>query len=184
MAEIICPMCSKSNPPEAEVCQYCQARLTPLVQPPVPPPAGDEQVVDWLRDLRDEGVLGDSQPPSAPIEPVLPQPPAEPAEDMPDWLARIRQKTQEEGAVSPIGPAPVIGEPQGGAEEELPEWMRDLTLTGGDASSVPGWMQPSAPVGSDWRHHQNTCRGRRLRNYRRSPSPCSCLRWRWTAAGR
>ena len=41
MAEIKCPMCSKPNPEELDVCQFCEARLKPLTdelshsQPPI-----------------------------------------------------------------------------------------------------------------------------------------------------
>jgi hypothetical protein len=31
MAEIRCPMCGKLNPEELDVCQFCQARLKPLI---------------------------------------------------------------------------------------------------------------------------------------------------------
>lgn len=146
MAEIICPMCSKSNPAEAETCRYCGARLKPLIQSPVPPQGGEEKEADWLRGLRDEGILSDAQLPSEPAQPAAPETSAEQEGEMPDWLAKIRQKTQDEGSVSPIGPAPVIGEQPGGAEEELPDWLRDLTLTGSGASSMPGWMQPAEPA--------------------------------------
>ena len=31
MAEIRCPMCGKPNPENLDICQYCQARLKPLI---------------------------------------------------------------------------------------------------------------------------------------------------------
>ena len=31
MAEIRCPMCGKSNPDHLDVCQFCEARLKPLI---------------------------------------------------------------------------------------------------------------------------------------------------------
>ncbi len=109
-------MCGKLNPGDAEVCQYCQARLKPLtapIQPPKPPEKGD--AVDWLRDLagRDEG-------PADQPEAEAPETPAEtPAEEIPDWLSRIRTKTKEEAdAVSPIGrPPEVEPQPEAPAEE-------------------------------------------------------------------
>jgi hypothetical protein len=30
MVDIKCPMCGKNNPPDKEICQYCQARIKPL----------------------------------------------------------------------------------------------------------------------------------------------------------
>jgi hypothetical protein len=71
MTEIICPMCSKPNPDHLEVCQFCQARLQPLIAPspsdesaprhsseetsPTDNTPGDEsQLPDWLDSLREE----------------------------------------------------------------------------------------------------------------------------------
>ena len=105
MSDIKCPMCGKANPAEAEVCKYCQARLKPLVAPdlksggaPASNAGGDE--ADWLRSL-----AAKDPPPAAPATGPLPNP----EDDDPDWLSRIRQKTQqEEGAVSPIGRPPKV----------------------------------------------------------------------------
>jgi hypothetical protein len=72
MADLRCPMCGKSNPPQNEVCQYCQARLKPLIVPPSfdedetgasgetegPVPARDDALPDWLDGLRDEDESG------------------------------------------------------------------------------------------------------------------------------
>ena len=61
MAEIKCPMCSKPNPEDLEVCQFCEARLKPVTdelarsQPPIHP--GDEPI----------------DVPTGELEPVLPQ---------------------------------------------------------------------------------------------------------------
>jgi hypothetical protein len=76
MAELRCPMCGKSNPPQTEVCQFCQARLTPLIisssfdesEPGQPgesddlSPAVDGAIPDWLDGLRedDEGPAEDN----------------------------------------------------------------------------------------------------------------------------
>jgi hypothetical protein len=67
MADLRCPMCGKSNPPQIEVCQYCQARLKPLIVPSADESepgasgesedlfhAGDGALPDWLDDLRDD----------------------------------------------------------------------------------------------------------------------------------
>ena len=113
MADVRCPMCGKTNPAEADVCQYCQARLRPLgskpgsnaapptpAQPdPQPPASGDE--TDWLREL----MGSDSTPEAASESDEQPHPEA--GVDDADWLGRIRQRTQEEqDAISKIGPKP------------------------------------------------------------------------------
>ena len=68
MADQRCPMCGKPNPPQNEVCQYCQARLKPLIlpsafddsQPLVPEenedrvPTTEDTLPDWLGDCREE----------------------------------------------------------------------------------------------------------------------------------
>lgn len=47
---IRCPMCGKTNPANAAVCQYCNAHLKPVIanEPPAPAPEND---MDWLRNL-------------------------------------------------------------------------------------------------------------------------------------
>ena len=70
-------MCGKSNPAESEVCQFCQARLIPLVispaksEPPEPVPeevpanadAAPTGESDWLLGLRpDDSIPGEELP--------------------------------------------------------------------------------------------------------------------------
>jgi hypothetical protein len=33
MADVKCPMCSTPNPQNAEVCEFCGARITPVTAP-------------------------------------------------------------------------------------------------------------------------------------------------------
>lgn len=51
MVEIRCPMCGKPNPVELEICQFCQARLKPVLSQPVDDPADKADIPDWLRSL-------------------------------------------------------------------------------------------------------------------------------------
>lgn len=117
MAEIKCPMCSKPNPEDLDVCQFCEARLKPLTgeldrsQPPIHP--GDAPI---------EKNTGE-------LEPVLPQ-----------WLREVRQQAREsveeepeqasveEEAVKPDGPADLLAGLQSQAEddEEIPDWLSGL----------------------------------------------------------
>jgi hypothetical protein len=101
MAELRCPMCGKPNPSDLEVCQYCGARLVPLVSetPPqeqtsTPPeePASEESPIhpqegasDWLSDLRQEGeeeVLSGEYQSSG-------------EEETPDWLNGLRPEAED-----------------------------------------------------------------------------------------
>jgi hypothetical protein len=72
MADIRCQMCGKPNPADAEVCQFCQARLKPVWASKsadsffeAEPESTGEEVPDWLRSLR------------RPDEPAFDQPPEE-----------------------------------------------------------------------------------------------------------
>lgn len=115
MAEVRCPMCGKPNPVENEVCQYCQARIKPLV---IPPPEEDA-----TREL--------SPPSISPDTPRIIEPPDEepiaPGWLQPDWLQSLRDEDRsaelsesevedwEGGEESEIG---------GSSEEEgAPEWL-------------------------------------------------------------
>src|SRR5690242_6686950 len=97
MANVRCPMCSKLNPPEAEVCSYCGARIKPLrlgqsgQQPPAAgagPAKSDEP--DWLSQLRAD------QPGSFSADETEGKPAISSASDsdVPDWLSRIRDRAK------------------------------------------------------------------------------------------
>ena len=152
MADIKCPMCGKSNPADAEVCKYCQARLKPVAPPnqkqgpapvsgsgPAPASSSGRDDADWLRNL-----AARANPPS-PVDPAESAPEADPAGEEPDWLARIRQKTkEEEDAVSPIGRPPKVE----------PGASLDLKSAGLDVPTQPtGALSPTQPGptgGDDW----------------------------------
>ena len=156
MADVRCPMCGKTNPAEAEKCQFCQARLKPMgagpssdaaAPGPVQPdsqPSGDADETDWLR-----GLLGsDSSPePANESDGQLQQ---EAEEDDADWLERIRQRTQEEqDAVSKIGPKPKLDSVQPQETEsatsasELEDWLK--SLDGPQDTQAPSAETPAAP---------------------------------------
>ncbi len=125
MADILCPMCGKQNPAEAETCWSCQARLKPLIAPQPP----EENVPDWLSGLRG----AETPEPETPGE-------GEPPADVPDWLARIRGREDEQAA-----------EPAG---DDLPEWMKDLRQEGSEPEAqptsdgdLPEWMKDVSTTG-------------------------------------
>jgi len=122
MGEIRCPMCGKSNPAESEVCQFCQARLIPLVFSPAnsePPESMPEEIPasndaaptgesDWLLGLRpDESIPGEELPVdfeageledgNAPLDETHIS-----AEDVPDWLARLPGEWTKEAEAEPL----------------------------------------------------------------------------------
>jgi hypothetical protein len=133
MAEIKCPMCSKPNPAELDVCQFCGARLKPLTdelarsQPPIHP--GEEPtekdtselesaLPEWLRDVRQQArESSEGEPEQAPAEEEEaspPQPSEEESEEVTDLLAGLQSHAED--------------------DEEIPDWLTNLR---GDAGGVP-----------------------------------------------
>ena len=134
MDEIRCPMCGRNNPSDLDVCQYCQARLKPLI-------AGESQeegLPEWLSSLRqgdhpsypqetDEEVPSWLQPDES-EEPEFEQPDKGAVSD---WLTSLRStgtdstdgSQDEESAAAPTGERD---------EEESFEQTED--------DAVPGWL--------------------------------------------
>jgi hypothetical protein len=79
MDDIICPECGRPNLPEANKCWYCQTELTSVM---------NEQA-DNMTSVAGET---DSIPTPSDLEPAI----EETEEDIPDWLAKIRQKIEAE----------------------------------------------------------------------------------------
>ena len=148
MPELRCPMCGKPNSETAEVCAFCQARLRPLslgssgsdASPPPSKPS-EEEASDWLAKLRAQGASGESGG-TRDLSPEAELPPG--AGEVPNWLARIRARSEEEiespPPPSPPPPAdqsappsePEAAEPpqevEGPAESEEPEWLKRLRV--------------------------------------------------------
>jgi len=114
MADVRCPMCGKLNPADLDVCQFCQARLKPVMggspteselpassQPSSSKvePAGDAALPDWLQSLRQR-------------QESLPEA-AEPQEDVPDWLSNLRAPAEETPSA---------------AEDAVPDWLSGVSL--------------------------------------------------------
>ncbi len=157
MADIRCPMCSKSNPEKAEVCQFCGARIKPLIvssdktpEPPkLPPP--ESSLPDWLADLRGpkdesdfnrepENASFDWSPDEkSPLEPASPTPASVSGSEMPDWLARIRKRSNEEGnsrePESPSQPAAFRSSPGKDQPDES-----QAAPGGSEETDLPDWL--------------------------------------------
>ncbi|HEX9017781.1 MAG TPA: hypothetical protein VF806_01255 [Anaerolineaceae bacterium] len=150
MANVRCPMCSRLNPPDAETCSFCGARLKPVdaaSSTPVPGAgagqSGEEEEPDWLRSLRS----GPEEPPAGEESHGDAPKPDEVGGSVPDWLSRIRERTHTEPADEPTQAA---GNDQ--------DWLSDLQPRPADeqASDMdwlnrlpgeqPGAEQPSEPA--------------------------------------
>jgi len=102
MAEIRCPMCAKPNPEELDVCQFCEARLRPLIIQPSQTEREDE-LPYWLKANQED------KPDN---EDIQPEEEAEGAEDSQDWLARFRSDSEIEEE------QPLDQEPESAADED------------------------------------------------------------------
>ncbi len=161
MTDQRCPFCGKPNPAGAATCQYCQARLKPLVvsNPDEPQDLDsifsqhnepEESVPDWLKDLRgpeDEAasISAEEQeeseaPFDSPGAPEEPEQEGEPQDEMPDWLARIRERSVEEQPPAPEESQEAAPEPS--LEEYLAQQEAQQASREG-AEAAP-------PVVTDW----------------------------------
>lgn len=115
-----------------------------------PPPgasAQDDELPDWLADIRSQAV--DSEPTKKPqsARPDRPTagapPPREDAE--PDWLQRIRaRKLEDEGA--PADNLDALGSSE--TEESLPDWLAGLSSAESSiepAEDIPDWLIANKP---------------------------------------
>jgi hypothetical protein len=125
MAEIICPLCGKSNPPELDECQYCQA---PLKSGGFLPPAPEETESDALSSLPEMEEKASAESPSQKSSPNL-------EDAIPDWL-----KATETGFTQPSEEEPEVPSP-----EDLSEQI-DSIINPPTSSSTP---QEDA-VDNDW----------------------------------
>ena len=123
MSDVRCPMCGKPNPAEAEVCEYCQARLKPLNLSSDAQPGNEPEIPNWLTSLRD---TGQDQPENAS------QP--EPA---PDWLTGLRSETSSEEDEEAGSEQADYSGVTDNADRQVPDWLKGI---------LPEEETPSAPA--------------------------------------
>lgn len=129
MAEQRCPMCSKMNPDDADVCIHCGARLTPLVISSGAEEAGKQEesgTPDWLARIRSD-VEANKEP-----EPEIP---SDAADD--DWLGRLRSSgdlPDEEEAQEEV--APEAATPSAG----VPDWVDARSPDESFEQKPPDWL--------------------------------------------
>jgi hypothetical protein len=171
MAEIRCPMCGKENPSELQICQFCQARLTPLVSQP---PAGDgdgsytedatnhqgenesdSDFPEWLKDLRTEEIESqeylDDEPeyeePEYKEQPIQEETLPGQQEDRPDWLSSLREDIDLH--TGPLdsdesGEPADPDDPYGLENEPYSDYQSDFGGSKED-SNLPDWLESLRP---------------------------------------
>jgi hypothetical protein len=129
MAEVRCPMCGKPNTDDLEACQFCEARLKPLIinQPGDQPASSQGDLSDWLSSFQ----AGQSEQ-------------SQPAEDRstgePDWLSGMRMDYHS---------SDVPDDEMSSAEQGDSDWLTRLGISESQSESTE---LPAATSGSlsDW----------------------------------
>ncbi len=167
MAEVKCPMCGKPNPDDLDTCQFCDARLKPLIHPSpddrAPLQPGDAPVKKDTSEFEGSGYRERlaKQGPIAPGDVPTKKDTSELERALPAWLRQARNPDQpldsEPGEAKPDeGPASAS---EGGpaSSSGLPDWLADLAsgkeskadtgelLSGlasqtSDEDEVPSWL--------------------------------------------
>lgn len=163
MAEVRCPMCGKPNSDELDVCQFCQARLKPLIAPSdsgeVSPIEGtptfttkalssepedlQDTVPDWLQSLRPESAepnLSGKEEETADwllanVEEEA-ETPEEEAESEQDWLSSLRPKIGVDTNL--LGRrVDETWESPASNEDEIADWLKELRAQDQEATPPP-----------------------------------------------
>lgn len=118
MAEIRCPMCGKPNPEDLEICQFCQARLRPLIAP---------SPDDRPRVTEEESAQPEPEQEPIVSQPSVPEesaPPVGDARDVAAWLEELEETESGSGVESPREEQP--SEISASSDEEIPEWLATI----------------------------------------------------------
>src|SRR3972149_2244589 len=129
MADVRCPMCGKPNPADLETCQFCGARLKPLLAPSPDDSKPDKAVGEMSKNDPAKTSGGGNSPDSleekpsttVPNEQDLPPSPSQTTSPdssraLPDWLSGLEKAATDD-------------------EEEIPDWLTGLREEKMDNSS-------------------------------------------------
>ena len=144
-----CPKCGKSNPEQLEECQFCGARLKPVIaslsedSQTIKP--GEEPVKRNTSEL--EKVNLSRGAPIRPGEAPTYKNTADLEQALPSWLRTLREgKSPAAGEImaepstqesSPAASQPV---PAPASSEGLPDWLSSLSKTVPEDEEVPDWL--------------------------------------------
>lgn len=152
MTDIRCPMCSKTNPAEAELCRYCGARLIPVAPTHAESAPGDQisqsAPDDWLGSLRSG---------ASPIEPGGEESGEEAEssrspEEITNWMNRIQPSAPPSSAPEPAEAALSDLSDHFPTSEDAPaepDWLSGLVestpVEPSSAENLPEWLTGLAP---------------------------------------
>ena len=150
MADVRCPMCGKPNPGELEECQFCGARLKPVIAPPsvdsqtIKP--GEEPVKQDTSELKkinlSRGV------PIHPGEAPTKKNTADLEQALPSWLRSLREgahpaagESMQEPSAQASPPAASQPAPAPDSSAGLPDWLPGLSKAAfEEEEQVPDWL--------------------------------------------
>ncbi len=161
MADIRCSNCGKNNPDFFDVCQFCQAPLTPdpllhIGEEPVKKDTGELEGIlpDWLKEARQQGKNAEAaddafksqtkpkvpkeEPPDL-LAGLMSQPDSD-EDEVPDWLAGINPVAEKKSATS---------KPSSAKEEEPSDFFSQFKQTE-TKSSAPVASEPAQDELPSW----------------------------------
>ena len=149
MADVRCPMCGKPNPEELEECQFCGARLKPIIASPsvdsqtIKP--GEEPVKRNTSEL--EKINLSRGAPIRPGEAPTRKNTADLERALPSWLRSLREgnklaagESMAEPSVQETPPAPSQPAPASDASAGSPDWLSGLSQAASEEEQVPDWL--------------------------------------------
>jgi hypothetical protein len=149
MADVRCPMCGKPNPQDLEECQYCGARIKPVL----PSTRVDSQALKpgeepIKRDTSEfEKVKLNGEGPIHPGEAPTKKNTGELERALPSWLRSLREGKRPVAGESLAEPSSDEGLPAGSqarpgpdSSSGLPDWLSGLGKAASDDEEVPDWL--------------------------------------------
>ena len=149
MADVHCPMCGKLNPPELDECQFCGARIKPLLaSTPVdskPIQAGEQPVKSEPSEFEKakSAKTGSIHPGEVPTKKNT----AELEKALPSWLRSLREgknsaeNESQAGTSSDVNlPATSDATPSSDSPGNLPDWLTGLDKAASEDEEVPDWL--------------------------------------------
>ena len=149
MADVRCPMCGKTNPEELDECQYCGARLKPVLGPlngdsqTIKP--GEEPTKRKTSEL--EKINLSRGAPIRPGEAPTKKNTAELERALPAWLRNLREGKRPEAGESTAEPsAPESSTaaskpaPASDSSEGAADWLSGLSKAASEEEEVPDWL--------------------------------------------